>query len=561
MKFNKISTRLVTAIIALLLATLIAIAIPSYFVIIDESDKVLKTQMDQRVMCAWDVAEGLRLSSQNDTAAKEAFAKYVVSRMVGDNGYGYVIDSKGTVLYHPDSSLIASNLISKVPELQGMIDNVASFTQQKYGQSLVKRISYNFNETEKFSYYTYYQPWDMIIALSGNYNEFTQAKDKAMTVLLTVGIITLLASSILIYVIAKKITKPIEVLSDSMEQLRNGNLNIKKLNYKHKDELGKLADGFNSMITNISGMIAGIQFNSKNLEEQAENLSAVSEELSSSSTEVANAVQEVAVGASSQAAKLSEVGSGLTDFGNVIYNIVQKIGSVEQNSLTIGNMAKERSSQLTTIAEAIHSLNGLFSELSQKIINFGEDMKKINEVTDVIKSIADQTNLLALNAAIEAARAGESGRGFAVVAEEIRKLAEKSKESSSDISSLLEGLTQKSDNVANTTSSVKDQLFEHLDGIESSVGSFQEIIKSIENIIPEIQAINSSAASINSSKDDITSKIEDITAVSMENSASSEQIAASAQQMNASSEEVANSAQNLNEIAQKISAQLNRFKI
>lgn len=561
MKFNKISTRLVAAIITLLIITLVAIAIPSYFVIVEESDKVLKTQMDQRVMCAWDVAEGLRLSSQNDTAAKEAFAKYVLSRIIGNNGYGYVVDSKGMVLYHPDSSLVGTNLISKIPELQEMIDNVSGFTQQKYGQTLTKRVSYIYNRTEKFSYYTYYEPWDMVIALSGNYNEFTQAKDRAMSALLTIGIITLLASSAVIYVIARTITKPIELLSNSMEHVRNGNLNIDSFSFKRKDELGKLAESFNSMVKNVSGMINGIQINSKKLEEQSENLSAISEELSSSSTEVAGAVQEVAVGASCQAAQLSEVSGGITDFGNEIYNIVQKIGSVEQNSLTIGNMAKERSSELTTIANAIHSLNGLFSELSQKIINFGENMKKINEVTDVIKSIADQTNLLALNAAIEAARAGESGRGFAVVAEEIRKLAEKSKESSSDISSLLEGLTQKSDNVANTTSSVKDQLFEHLEGIKSSVDSFQEIIKSIENIIPEIQAISHSAVSINSSKDNITSKIEDITAVSMGNSASSEQIAASAQQMNANSEEVANSAQSLNEIAQKISAQLNRFKV
>jgi methyl-accepting chemotaxis protein len=387
----------------------------------------------------------------------------------------------------------------------------------------------------------------MIIALSGNYNEFTQAKDRAMTVLFTVGLIILLASSILIYVIAKRIIKPIESLSHSMERLRNGDLNTEKLNYQRKDELGNLADGFNSMISNISGMITGIQINSRKLEEQAENLSAISEELSSSSTEVANAIQEVAVGASSQAEQLSEVSSGITDFGSEINNIAQKIGSVEQNALTIGDMAKERSFELTTIATAIHSLNGLFSELSQKIINFGEDMRKINEVTDVIKGIANQTNLLALNAAIEAARAGESGRGFAVVAEEIRKLAEKSKESSSDITKLLEVLTQKSDNVASTTRNVKDELFEHLEGINSSVSSFQEIIRAIENIIPEIQAINNSAVSINSSKDVITSKIEDIASVSEENSA------ASAQQMNASSDEVAYSAQSLNEIAQKLS--------
>jgi methyl-accepting chemotaxis protein len=131
---------------------------------------------------------------------------------------------------------------------------------------------------------------------------------------------------------------------------------------------------------------------------------------------------------------------------------------------------------LAILEDAIKDINLSFTDVRNEIKGLGIQLSQIGKITDLINDIAEQTNLLALNATIEAARAGEAGRGFAVVAEEIRKLAEQSKTSSSNISSLLENLMNKSNLAIKTSDIMKDKLNGQITVIGNSVNSFKEII-------------------------------------------------------------------------------------
>lgn len=131
---------------------------------------------------------------------------------------------------------------------------------------------------------------------------------------------------------------------------------------------------------------------------------------------------------------------------------------------------------MAILEDAIKDINLSFTDVRNEIKGLGIQLSQIGKITDLINDIAVQTNLLALNAAIEAARAGEAGRGFAVVAEEIRKLAEQSKTSSSNISSLLENLMNKSNLAIKTSDIMKDKLNGQITVIGNSVNSFKEII-------------------------------------------------------------------------------------
>ena len=369
-------------------------------------------------------------------------------------------------------------------------------------------------------------------------------------------ILQIIVSSTIILVIRKSMN---EIIFD-LDHVAQGDFSI-KIDTNLKNEFGKMKKSIEKTISNISLMIEEVKNSTNVVNIQATTLLGASDEMSSSAQEINAAVQEVANAATEQSSDLMNVKTSLDNFVDSLDQITSSINDVNSNIHNISKMAEDSNSKLKFLFDSIKNVNESFDTVRTKVVQLDNHVEEVSGITNIINSIADQTDLLALNAAIESARAGEVGRGFSVVADEIRKLAEQSKTSASNISGLITNINKEAQVAVKTTELGKDSLNNQSALIEDSIKSFALIFKAINAILPRVDIINKSIANINVEKDLIISKTLDISGVSEENAASAEEIAASIQQINASFSDVATSAQTLSNLTNSMINEVDKFKL
>jgi methyl-accepting chemotaxis protein len=277
------------------------------------------------------------------------------------------------------------------------------------------------------------------------------------------------------------------------------------------------------MLEDMLQSVGTLNKNSKKLSDFVENLS-------QSSECVASAVSEIASGASSTSEDIQHQTVLVDEVNKKISKAFTSSKEMEDSSKLIYNSVahgKAISQELSQISDEVNTTNKETYSLILNLKNKTDEIITINEMT---KSIADQTNLLALNAAIEAARVGEAGKGFAVVAEEVKKLAEQSREFSDKISNIISQLYTETDK---TVSSV-NKLNEISDLQNKKISKTEEVLSEINDssslVISKVQTVHEIIKEIISSNEQIVSKITNISAVSEQTMANSEEALAMTQE-------------------------------
>ncbi|QXM07223.1 methyl-accepting chemotaxis protein [Crassaminicella indica] len=481
----------------------------------------------------------------------EQLSNVVDNVKLGEKGYAFLADRKGKILAHPKKDLLGKEILNKA---------IATAINQKS----IDTIDYVENEDgiekEKFAVVTTIDRvgWKLI----GNMY-VDEINDQYQTLLKSTLIIGALALIIAIGIsvfISGNITKHLRALSMDMEKIKEGDLTV-ECKVQSKDEVGTLAESFHTMKEGLRTLLNEVSKASSEVGHFAETLAASSQESSAFSDEIANAVDEIAKGASHQAGE-AENGS------NMVGALASKLESLEKDAkdmLDSSQLVLKANKKGVETVNLLKDKTKVNNEAIEKIVTAVTELdthsQNIGSILETISIIAEQTNLLALNAAIEAARAGDAGKGFAVVAEEIRKLAEQSKQSVEEIREMTVNIQEHTHAAVDVMKEVKLRNTEQVMAVDEVNVSFEEIVQGIEIIGDKIQVINEYIKNMNDDGQNIVAAIENISSISQQTAASSEQVSASMQQQAATIEEIAGISEKLNQLAIKLNDQLNRFKV
>ncbi|HEY5560524.1 MAG TPA: methyl-accepting chemotaxis protein [Clostridiaceae bacterium] len=389
------------------------------------------------------------------------------------------------------------------------------------------------------------------------YNSVFQRSTAAFIIVVVLAALLLLAIS---SIFVRELRLLLKEMITTIKVIASGDFTY-PIDTSSNTEFGNMNKQLDTMQNSLSGLLKNITTVASTVGEESSTLSALSEEMSASSLEVAGAIHDVATGSTAQASELMSVYKAMKEFDDDLETFVTITGDVNITAGGIGSLASTSNGQLQGLIAALNNISKSFDGVIEKIKQLEGSINQANDITGLINSISEQTNLLALNAAIEAARAGEAGRGFSVVADEIRKLAEQSKNSSDTISGLLSNVSAETSNLVKVTGNVSNELSNEVTTINTALNSFKAIVASVETILPDIQKVSVGINKLNKDMVPVILKIESTSAVAEENSASAEEIAASTEEMKNSSNSVASTAQNLTGSAIQLTEKLNKFKL
>jgi len=455
--------------------------------------------------------------------AKKAAINAVRAMRYDKVEYFWINDLKDEMVMHPIKPELDGKKLDQIKDKNGKFLFVAfNDTVKKNGAGFVDYLWPKPGSEEgvpKISYVKGFEPWGWVIG-SGIYIDDVDAKfrsDAIKLLLWGLGIGGFIAISLLL--VSRSIIRTLggdpSIASAVAKRIASGDLTT-PVDVPTDDQTSLLAN-IRIMQDTLRGMISTITGN-------AQQVSSAANQLLSASEEVADRARQQSDAASSMAASVEEMAVSIdqvTESAGEAHSISREAGSIsEEGAAVIHNAATE----MRRISEAVQSSSNIVEDL-------GHQSDQITSIVKTIREIADQTNLLALNAAIEAARAGEQGRGFAVVADEVRKLAERTSLSTTEIGGMVSKIQSGTKSAVSSMQAGVEQVSIGVDLANQAGDSINRIRDGAIRVTVVVNGISDAIREQGKAGNEIAHKLETIAQMSEESAIAVRQTADAARQL------------------------------
>jgi len=401
---------------------------------------------------------------------------------IEQTGFVFIADKSGLIQLHKDSSKVAK---ANIDSVYG--SNISNQLLSSNGFKL-KEIDLDGQATLVAA--TPIENTDLFIVAQVPKSEVFASVSTLQWQIFTFTLIIALIASLISYLLARSLSSPLFKMGELFSRLGSGDANLAyRLPESSQAELNNLSAGFNQFISKIEVAIGQVATESHDIKRSSDHVF----EQAKRNSQAIDSQKEQTI---SVAAAINQMGATVQEIAQSAANAAKLTDSSRENTMQSHNQVMQSQATISALASDIDGITEQVSLLSKKTVD-------IASIIDAIRSISEQTNLLALNAAIESARAGEHGRGFAVVADEVRALANRTSQSTNEIQSMIEELTQISDDVVKDISQSKDKA-------QQSVGAMQNSVELLDVISETSNQINDMATLIATATEQQSNVVADV---------------------------------------------------
>ncbi|HJW25635.1 MAG TPA: methyl-accepting chemotaxis protein [Rhodocyclaceae bacterium] len=393
------------------------------------------------------------------------------------------------------------------PKFEGKLDTdipdyaravIREQMKQKEGAMTYDWPTANGGTEQKTMVYIYSTKWDWVIGATGPVSEFVADALRVRNLLMIASVLSGLLIIAVLYFALRRSLAPLDRVIDGLRQVEKGHVGYRfpEGPGDSRDEIDMLSRELNGTLATLGGLIREIADATHQIDRSAHHQEA-------SSGQVATASEQQSQAASSMASAVEELSVSINQVADHAREASQAAAEAQESSTHGRQVVDAAMAELRQLARELN-------DSAEQVVELGAKSAMISRIVDVIRDIAEQTNLLALNAAIEAARAGEQGRGFAVVADEVRKLAERTGQSTQEIAAMIAAIGSDTQAAA-----------EHMQAVRGRMDDGMERIGGISEVLVHIDGRNGRSSEV----------IRDIAAATQEQSTASSDIARQVEQI------------------------------